>query len=36
MLSKQTELDAAVDRWVYLEEEQSKLKATNELPGDTS
>ena len=36
MLSKQTELDAAVDRWVDLEEEQSKLKATNELPGDTS
>ena len=36
MLSKQTELDAAVDRWVYLEEEQSKLKTTNELPGDTS
>ena len=36
MLSKQTELDAAVDRWVDLEEEQSKLKTTNELPGDTS
>ena len=36
MLSKQTELDAAVDRWVDLEEEQSKLKAATELPGDTS
>jgi ATP-binding cassette subfamily F protein uup len=36
MLSKQTELDAAVDRWVDLEEEQSKLKTTNESPGDAS
>ena len=36
MLSKQAELDAAVDRWVDLEEEQSKLKATNESPGDAS
>ena len=33
MLSKQAELDVAVDRWIYLEEEQSKLKATNESPG---
>ena len=36
MLAKQAELDAAIDRWVELEEEQSKLKAASELPGDAS
>ena len=36
MLSKQTALDAAVDRWAHLEEMQSSLKAAHESPGDTS
>jgi len=36
MLSKQTALDAAVDRWADLEEMQSSLKAAHESPGDTS
>ena len=36
MLAKQAELDAAIDRWVELEEEQSKLKAASESSGDAS
>ena len=36
MLAKQAELDAAIDRWVELEEEQSKLKAASESPRDAS
>ena len=36
MLAKQAELDAAIDRWVELEEEQSNLKAASESPRDAS
>ena len=36
MLAKQAELDVAIDRWVELEEEQSKLKAASESPRDAS
>ena len=36
MLSKQAELDVAIDRWVELEEEQAKLKAASESSRDAS